>query len=60
MGRPNLAMPGKEEEDQRPACFGELEFLGLSPVRKTAPRLVQINGDMSLMRHSDTVFQEAD
>jgi len=24
------------EEDDRPACFGELEFLGLSPVRKTA------------------------
>ncbi|CAE7321083.1 rrb1 [Symbiodinium natans] len=26
----------EEEEDDRPACFGELEFLGLSPVRKTA------------------------
>ncbi|CAJ1329189.1 unnamed protein product [Effrenium voratum] len=26
----------EEEEDHRPACFGELEFLGLSPVRKTA------------------------
>eukprot|EP00438_Fugacium_kawagutii_P000641 Skav215311 [mRNA] locus=scaffold2444:56897:61024:+ [translate_table: standard] len=29
---------GKEEEEDsqdRPACFGELEFLGLSPVRKT-------------------------
>eukprot|EP00913_Durusdinium_trenchii_P029470 g27623.t1 len=26
----------EEEEDDRPACFGELEFLGLSPVRKMA------------------------
>ena len=25
-----------EDEDDRPACFGELEFLGLSGVRKMA------------------------
>lgn len=25
---------GEEEETDRPACFGELEFLGLSEVRK--------------------------
>ena len=26
----------EDEEDDRPACFGELEFLGLSAVRKMA------------------------